>query len=177
MLPKNGMAFRRLRVAALLIGGLLIIDALRFLYAADNSCVEARSSALEKVNNAFNPKIDLFLKISAPLKDKGLDPNQYPIVMSDSTVKPLDLADTISKLALQKDNAVKQIEGLTNDCQKGLIAPDRIIGQGDFFSSRGVLEALPREATRVDVSEILSGTPWGVPPRSFPNLAIRFWQN
>ena len=73
------MAFRRLRVTTLLAGALLITDALRFVHAADNPCVEARSSAMEKVNNAFNQNIDLFFKLSASLKDKGLDPNQYPI--------------------------------------------------------------------------------------------------
>ena len=79
MLPENGMAFRRLRVAALLAGALLTTNALRLVYAADNSCVEARSSAMEKVNNAFNQNIDLFIELSASLKDEGLVPNQYPI--------------------------------------------------------------------------------------------------
>ena len=51
--------------------------------------------------------------------------------------------DTIGKLALQKADAVKQIKDFTNGCQKGVIAPDRIIGLADSFS-RGVLQALPQ---------------------------------
>ena len=99
------MAFRRLRVTTLLAGALLITDALRFVHAADNPCVEARSSAMEKVNNAFNQNIDLFLKLSASSKDKGLDPNLYQIVLPEGTVASLDLVDTIGKLALQKADA------------------------------------------------------------------------
>ena len=137
------MAFRRLRVTTLLAGALLITDALRFVHAADNPCVEARSSAMEKVNNAFNQNIDLFLKLSASSKDKGLDPNLYQIVLPEGTVASLDLVDTIGKLALQKADAVQQIEDFTNGCQKGAIAPDQIIGLADSFS-RGVLQTLPQ---------------------------------
>ena len=137
------MAFRRLRIAALLAGALLTTNALRLVYAADNSCVEARSSAMEKVNNAFNQNIDLFIELSASLKDEGLDPNQYPIIMPDGTVESLDLVDTIRKLVLQKADAVKQIKDFTNGCRKGVIAPDQIMGLADSFS-RGVLQALPQ---------------------------------
>jgi hypothetical protein len=98
---------------------------------------------MEKVNNAFNQNIDLFFKLSASLKDKGLDSNQYQIVLPDGTVASLDLVDTIGKLVLQKSDAVTQIEEFTNGCQKDVIAPDQIIGLADSFS-RGVLQALPQ---------------------------------
>jgi len=98
---------------------------------------------MEKVNNAFNQNIDLFIELSASLKDKGLDPNQYPIGMPDGTVASLDLVDTIGKLALQKADAVTLIEDFTNGCQKGVIAPDQIMGLADSFS-RGVLQDLPQ---------------------------------
>ena len=137
------MAFRRLRVTTLLAGALLITDALRFVHAADNPCVEARSSAMEKVNNAFNQNIDLFFKLNASLKDKGLEPNQYQIVLPDGTVASLDLVDALGKLALQKADAVQQIEDFTNGCQTGVIAPDQITGLADSFS-RGVLQVLPQ---------------------------------
>ena len=136
------MAFRRLR-ATLLAGALLMAGALRFVYAADNPCVEARSSTMEKVNNAFNQNVDLFFKLSASLKDKGLEPNQYQIFLPDGTVASLDLVDAIGKLALQKADAVQQIEDFTNGCQTGVIAPDQITGLADSFS-RGVLQVLPQ---------------------------------
>jgi hypothetical protein len=99
---------------------------------------------MEKVNNAFNQNIDLFLKLSASSKDKGLDPNLYQIVLPEGTVASLDLVDTIGKLALQKADAQSNRSKISPTVAKrSAIAPDQIIGLADSFS-RGVLQALPQ---------------------------------
>ena len=83
--------------AALLFGVLLLATCVPKVVRADQDvCTKAQESALQKINNAFNPKTDLLLKISKTLQDSGLDPHRYPIIMPNGSVEPADLVSRLS---------------------------------------------------------------------------------
>jgi hypothetical protein len=138
--------------------------------AAQDNCVVAEGLALKRVQDSFNPKIELFLVVSKALQDKGFDPRRFPIIMPDGTVEPLDMVDALKNLAFGKVSAFKQIEAVTQNCNMNLAAPEKITDAGDLFATDGLVASLPPKFKHVDVSLILSGHPFGGPNALVPNV-------
>jgi len=139
------------------------------LYAADK-CDEATNSAKSNVDQIYLPKIDLWIKVSKALKDKGLDPRKYPIIMPDGSVEVLDLLDVIDKLVRQRADAYNQIQTAGDDCNKQIAPYQKALDIGVFFVTGGLSKVLPPSMTHVDASQILSGHPLGGPGALVPKL-------
>lgn len=138
-------------------------------YAADK-CDEAGEKGYSNVNSVYDPKIELFLKISGALKEKGFDPKRYPVVFPDGRVEPLDLTDTVQKLALQKASAYNKIKDAVDECNKGFAVPQKIADTAVFFATGGLSAILPSSFSHVDASQILSGTVFGGPDALIPKM-------
>lgn len=140
------------------------------LASAADKCQEAGSSSRNNVDQIYMPKIDLWIKVSAALKDKGLDPRRYPVIMPDGSVEILDLVDVVDKLAKQRGNAYNEIQNATDDCEKGLAPYQKALDVAVFFSTGGLSAVLPPQMTKIDASQILSGYPLGGPGALIPKL-------
>jgi hypothetical protein len=138
-------------------------------FAADK-CDEASSSAKQNVDQIYLPKVDLWIKVSKALKDKGLDPRKYPVIMPDGSVELLDLLDVVEKLIKQRADAYSQIQTAGDDCNKGIAPYQKALDIAVFFSTGGLSAILPPSMTKIDASQILSGTPLGGPGALIPKL-------
>jgi hypothetical protein len=135
---------------------------------AADVCENASASGLKKVDDVYVPKIDLWIKVSKALEDKGIDPHKYPVIMPDGSVEVLDIPDVIKKLALQRANAYGQIEAATNDCNNEIAPYQKVTDVAVFFTTGGLSAILPPRMTHVDASQILSGHPLGGPGALVP---------
>lgn len=138
-------------------------------HSADK-CDEAGASAKNNVDQIYLPKIDLWIKVSSALKDKGLDPKKYPVIMPDATVEILDLVDVIEKLSKQRAEAYGQIQSANDDCNKGIAPYQKSLDIAVFFATGGLSAILPPQMSHVDASQILSGYPLGGPGALIPKL-------
>ena len=138
-------------------------------FAADK-CVEAGDKGYQQINSVYDPKLDLFMKISGALKEKGFDPKRYPYVTPQGGVEPVDLVELVTKLAIQKASGYKQVAQAVDECNKGFAVPQKITDAAVFFATGGLSAVLPDRMTHVDVSQLLSGTPFGGPNALIPKL-------
>jgi len=138
-------------------------------FAADK-CDEATGGAKQNVEQIYLPKTDLWIKVSKALKDKGLDPRKYPVIMPDGSVELLDLLDVVEKLTKQRADAYSQIQTAGDDCNKGIAPYQKALDIAVFFSTGGLSAILPPAMTKIDASQILSGTPLGGPGALIPKL-------
>lgn len=138
-------------------------------FSADK-CDEATNGAKNNVDQTYLPKIDLWIKVSKALKDKGLDPRKYPVIMPDGSVELLDLIDVVEKLTKQRAEAFGQIQTAGDDCNKGFAPYQKTLDIAVFFSTGGLSAILPASMTHIDASQILSGTPLGGPGALIPKL-------
>lgn len=139
------------------------------VFAADK-CVEAGDKGYEQINVVYDPKLQLFMKISGALKEKGFDPKRYPYVTPQGGVEPVDLVELVTKLAIQKASGYKQVAKAVDDCNQGFAVPQKITDAAVFFATGGLSAVLPDRMTHVDVSQLLSGTPFGGPNALIPQL-------
>ncbi|WP_338834462.1 hypothetical protein [Bradyrhizobium septentrionale] len=160
------MILRRVFGIALLA---LIQLAARTAFAADK-CVEAGDKGYQQINTVYDPKLQLFMKISGALKEKGFDPKRYPYVTPQGGVEPVDLVDLVTKLAIQKSSGYKQVAKAVDECNKGFAVPQKITDAAVFFATGGLSAVLPARLTHVDVSQLLSNTPFGGPDALIPKL-------
>ncbi|MCP9230585.1 hypothetical protein NMG46_10045 [Mesorhizobium sp. LMG 17147] len=136
--------------------------------AASDVCVQAGDQGYKQINDIYDPKIDMLMRIADGLKAKGFDPRNYPVVLSDGRVEPLDLIDAISKAAIGKAAAYKQVNDAVEQCNQGLKTPQKVTDAAVFFATGGLSAILPPRFTHVDVSEILAGKPFGGPNAFLP---------
>jgi hypothetical protein len=137
---------------------------------AADKCDEASASAQSNVDQIYVPKIDLWIKVSKALQDKGLDPRKYPVVMPDGSVEILDLIDVVDKLAKQRVEAYQQITTATNDCNNNIQPYQKILDVAVTFVTGGLSSVLPPAMSKVDASQILSGYPLGGAGALIPKL-------
>lgn len=149
---------------------LLLFSMLSNLAFAADKCDEATNGAKQNVDQIYLPKIDLWIKVSKALKDKGLDPRKYPVIMPDGSVELLDLIDVVEKLTKQRAEAFGQIQTAGDDCNKGIAPYQKALDIAVFFSTGGLSAILPPTMTKIDASQILSGTPLGGPGALIPKL-------
>jgi hypothetical protein len=154
----------------LFVAAMSIISSTSAGYAAEDVCVNAGNKGYDQINNVYDPKIDLFLKISGALKAKGFDPTRYPYITPEGNVEPVDLADLVTKLAIQKSVAYKKVSDAVSDCNKGFETPQKVVDAAVFFATGGLSAVLPARMTHIDVSQLLSGTPFGGPNALIPKL-------
>jgi hypothetical protein len=138
-------------------------------FAADK-CVEAGDKGYQQINGVYDPKLDLFMKISGALKEKGFDPKRYPYVTPQGGVEPVNLVELVTKLAIQKASGYKQVAKAVDECNRGFAVPQKIVDAGVFFATGGLSAVLPDRLTHVDVSKLLSDTPFGGEGALIPQL-------
>lgn len=140
-----------------------------FTFAADK-CDEAMNGAKQNVDQIYLPKIDLWIKVSKALKDKGLDPRKYPVIMPDGSVEILDLLDVVEKLIKQRAESFNQIQTAGDDCNKGFAPYQKALDIAVIFITTGLSTVLPPTMTKIDASQILDGKPLGGPGALIPKL-------
>ncbi|SMF13876.1 hypothetical protein [Pseudogulbenkiania subflava] len=149
---------------------LLLLSAFSSLAFAADKCDEAANGAKQNVDQIYLPKIDLWIKVSKALKDKGLDPRKYPIIMPDGSVELLDLVDVVEKLIKQRAEAYNQIQTAGDDCNRGIAPYQKALDIAVYFATGGLSAILPPTMTKIDASQILSGNPLGGPGALIPKL-------
>jgi len=140
------------------------------VFAAEDKCVQAGDAGYTKINAVYDPKIELFLKISLALQAKGFDPKRYPYVTPEGGVEPVDLTELVTKLAIQKASGYKQVADAVDSCNKDLAVPQKILDTATFFATGGLSAVLPNRMTHIDASQLLSGTPFGGQNALIPKL-------
>ncbi len=133
-------------------------------------CKDASSKALSQIDATYAPKIDLWIKVSKAMQDKGLDPRKYPVVMPDGSIEILDLLDVVDKLTKQRVEGYRRVSSAEGDCEKQIEPYQRILDIGTFFATGGLSLVLPQSMTHVDASQILSGHPLGGDKALIPQL-------
>lgn len=137
---------------------------------AADLCRDASAQGKSTIDAAYLPKIDLWIKVSKAMKDKGLDPRKYPIIMPDGSIEVLDLIDVVEKLAKQRAEGYSQIASAESGCEKKIEPYQKAVDIGVFFATGGLSTVLPPTMTHVDASQILSGHPLGGPGALLPKL-------
>src|SRR5262245_40878386 len=110
---------------------------------AADVCNEAQSKAIKSIDDTYVPKIELWIKVSKALQDKGIDPRKYPVVMPDATVEVMDLLDVIKKLAEQRGKGHVQVQKAVDDCEKGIAPFQKITDIAVFLGTGGLSAVLP----------------------------------
>jgi hypothetical protein len=151
------------------MAGILMLWPTSPTMAAD-VCEEAGAKGFAQIDNVYDPKLQLFMKISGALKEKGFDPKRYPYVTPQGDVEPVDLTDLVTKLALAKASAYKKVADSVNDCNKGFETPQKVVDAAVFFATGGLSAVLPARLTHIDASELLKGTIFSDPNALIPKL-------
>lgn len=138
--------------------------------AAADACNDAARTSEAKVDSAYLPKIDLLLKVAQALRDKGLDPRKYPVVLPNGDVEVLDLVELAEKAVDQRAEAFRQISAGASDCERGLKPYQDVVNLGVFFATGGLSAIMPAHMTNIDVSQILNGHPLGGDAALIPKM-------
>lgn len=137
---------------------------------AADTCNEGENKGTAAIDAEFVPKIELTLKISKALQDKGLDPRKFPIVSESGDVEVLDLVDLVEKLANKRADGYQIVRNAKNDCEKALKPYQDVVDAGVLFATGGLASVLPERFKNIDVSQILSGHPLGGPNALIPKM-------
>lgn len=140
-----------------------------FCWAAD-TCDSAASDGKQLIDVVYLPKMDLWIKVAKAMKDKGLDPRKYPVIMPDGSIEILDLVDVVDKLAKKRAEGYGQIEQAKGDCNKQIEPYQKALDIAKFLTTGGLSAILPPTMTHIDASQILSGHPLGGPGALIPKL-------
>lgn len=138
--------------------------------AAADICEQAGEKGYNQINQSFDPKITLFLRIADELKKKGFDAKRYPVVKPDGTVEVFDIADFIANMAAKKRDLYLDVKSKVDECNKGFETPQKIVDGLIFLSTGGISALVPASYTHVDLSEIVAGYPLGGPNALIPNI-------
>ena len=133
-------------------------------------CNNAEASAHKTVDDTYLPKIDLWIKVSKALQEKGIDPHKYPVVMPNGSVEVLDLTEVVRRLTLQRAAAYGKIETAISECNQKIAPYQKATDIAVFFATGGLSAVLPPQMTHVDASQILSGHPLGGPGALIPKM-------
>lgn len=147
---------------------ILAFDVVTSAHAQYDICRQAAGAADLQIRVQYSNVIDHWLRVSAALQQKGVDPRRFPQANPDGTVTVLDLPTMVHSMAMQRDIAVGQIFQAYQECVYGFAPYQKIADIGMFFATAGLSQVLPPAATRVDVTSILSGTPFGGPSALIP---------
>lgn len=138
-------------------------------YAAD-SCVSAGRDGRQLIDDTYVPKIDLWIRVSKGMQDKGLDPRKYPVIMPDGSIEILDLIDVVQKLTNKRVEGYQTIGDAESDCEKKIKPYQQVTDAATFVATGGLSAILPKSMTHVDASQFLSGKPLGPDNALIPQL-------
>lgn len=158
-----------MRASAIICSFIMLCGLVHAASAADQ-CDQAAGDAQKNIDQIYLPKIDLWIKVSSALKEKGLDPRKYPVIMPDGSVELLDLIDVVEKLSRQRAEGWGQVDKAKNDCVEKIAPYQKILDIAAFFATGGLSAVLPPTMTHVDASQILSGHPLGGAGALIPKL-------
>jgi len=116
----------------------------------------------------YGNSIDFWLRLSAALRQKGVDPSNFPQANPDGSVDIINIPALVQRLAFQRDTALGTIYQAFQECESGFAPYQKIVDIGVFFATAGFSQIIPPAATHVDVSQIFSGTPFGGPGALIP---------
>lgn len=131
---------------------------------SEQKCEEARATGHKKVNSYYDPRINEIAKINALIKKSGDNPHKHAIDVNGTLIRYDDLE---SKLRRDKVLASKEVDRLSDNCNKKLQPYQDIIDKIVEIGTGGLSKVLPKGMTHVDVSDILSGYPLGGPNSIF----------
>jgi hypothetical protein len=137
---------------------------------AEDKCEQAGSSGYQQIDSVYDPKIQLFMKVSGALKTKGFDPKRYPYVTPTGDVEPVDLVELLTNLVHQKAKGYVDVRDAVDSCNNGFKTPQKIVDVATFIVTGGLSAVLPERMSHVDFSRLTSGTPFGGPNALIPKL-------
>lgn len=135
---------------------------------AQDFCRQAAGQQDYQIRITYGNQIDFWLKISAALQAKGVDPANFPQAMPSGSIEIINIPLLIQMLANQREIALGAIFQGFQQCEAGFQPYQNIIDTGVFFLTGGLSQVLPPAATHVDASRILGGTPFGGPNALLP---------
>lgn len=135
---------------------------------AQDVCRDAAAQQDHHIRSVYGAQIDFWIRIADALRAKGVNPAAFPQAMPNGTVEVLNIPWMISTLATQRDSGLGAVFQSFHQCASGYAPYQQIINVGVFYATGGLSQVLPRAATHVDASQILSGKPLGGPNALIP---------
>lgn len=137
-------------------------------HAQQYVCRNVASQQDTNIRISYANQIDFWLRISAALQMKGVNPAAFPQAQPDGSVIVINIPAIIQQLAYQRDTGLAAVFQSYQQCEAGFAPYQQIINVGVFFVTAGMSQVLPPAATHVDVSNIFHGTPFGGPNALVP---------
>jgi hypothetical protein len=153
-------------VSALVIFTLLAMFPSRAL--AQDICRQAAGQKDMEIRNAYGFQIDYYARLAAAAQAKGFDPSNFPQAEPNGTIVPVNLPWLIQALAYQRDMGLQAVFQAFSECARGFAPYQQVLNVGTFFLTAGMSRVIPRAATHIDASRLLSGTPFGGPTALIP---------
>lgn len=129
-------------------------------FAAD-ICRDAAGRADYDLNNLYGRRIDFLLRVAAGAQAHGIDPTRFPQPVPGGNIEILNLPWLAQQLALQRDNALRQVISDFQACEAGWAPYQQIVNNASFYMTGGLSAVLPPAVSYIDLSRITSGTPLG----------------
>lgn len=136
-----------------------------------DKCDEARAAANGAIDSQYTPVYTELDTRIQQITAAGHDPTKFPYFDKDNKLQTVNLTTFKQDLKTQEAKDKNQAnDKIKNECDKQLQPIQDVVNVAMTIATLGIANVLPKHMTNVDVSQIISGKPFGGDSALIPKM-------